>query len=124
MDIKLSKVLNIYYTLRHVIDDDKSSITPLTKFKLLGVMKELESPVINFETIKGEKIRELGTSNEEGVFFIDANDQESVKKFNESILPILDSEVLVDLQKIKAEDIFNKGLSAEQLVALYEIIEA
>lgn len=123
MEVKLSEILKINNLLKVIIDNDKIKIDPLFKFKLLGIMKSIESDVMNFETIRNEKIREYGETDEEGNIRISTEDEESMKKFTDDINSIVNSDVNVNFSKLKPTDVFDKGLPAEYLVGLYSIIE-
>ena len=123
MKIKLSEVLNINNLLKTIIDNNNVKIDPLFKFKLLGIMKNIESDVMNFETIRNEKIREYGKADEEGNIRILTEDEESMKKFTDDMNSIVNSDVDVNFSKLKPVDVFDKGLPAEYLVGLYSIIE-
>ena len=123
MKIKLSEVLNINNLLKTIIDNNNIKIDPLFKFKLLGIMKNIESDVMNFETIRNEKIREYGKADEEGNIRILTEDEESMKKFTDDMNSVVNSNVDVNFSKLKPADVFDKGLPAEYLVGLYSIIE-
>ena len=123
MKIKLSEVLNINNLLKTIIDNNNIKIDPLFKFKLLGIMKNIESDVMNFETIRNEKIREYGKADEEGNIRILTEDEESMKKFTDDMNSVINSDVDVNFSKLKPTDVFDKGLPAEYLVGLYSIIE-
>ena len=123
MKIKLSEVLNINNLLKTIIDNNNVKIDPLFKFKLLGIMKNIESDVMNFETIRNEKIREYGKTDEEGNIRILTEDEESMKKFTDDMNSVVNSDVDVNFSKLKPTDVFDKGLPAEYLVGLYSIIE-
>lgn len=123
MKLKLREVLTINQALKAIIDDDKSNVDALFKFKLLSIMKIFENHVANFEIIRNEKIKEYGTENEDGNVQIKMDDTESIEKFNESLKPVLDSDIGISIDKLKAKDVFNKGVKAEYLIGLYPIIE-
>lgn len=124
MNMKLNDILVLNDTLRSIIDKDKDSkIDALFKFKLLGIMKHIEIPVTNFDVIKNEKIREYGSEDDNGNISISQNDKEALKKFSSDINKILDSDVEVTIEKIKAKDVFDTGVSSEYLVRLYAIME-
>lgn len=125
MDIKMKlvDVLSLNQTLKAIIDEDNAKIDPLFKFRLLGIMKTIEQHVLNFEVIRNEKIMEYGKKNEDNNIEIKNDDKETLKKFNESLKPIINSEVTVNIDKLKVEDVFNKGVNAEYLIGLYQIIE-
>ena len=123
MKIKLGIVLELNNMLKAIIDNTELKIDSLLKFKLLGILKNIEIPVNNFEAIRNEKIREYGKENDEGNIGISADDTESMEKFTNDLNEVINSDVEVNIQKLKAVDVFDKGLPAEYLVGLYSIIE-
>ena len=127
MKIKLGNILEINNVLKSIIDNTELKIDALFKFKLLGIMKSFEIPIANFEVIRNEKIKEYGKELEDEngnkSIGIDANDKETVDKFSKDINKVIDSEVDVNINKLKSIDVFDKGLSADYLVRLYPIIE-
>ena len=123
MKIRLSTVLEINNIVRTIIDNSDLKIDPLFKFKLLGIMKNLEVPVNNFEVIRNEKIKEYGKESEDGNIAISKDDKNAIEKFTKDLNLVISSEVDVNIEKLKASDVFDKGLSADYLVGLYPIIE-
>ena len=127
MKIKLGNVLEINNVLKSIIDNTELKIDALFKFKLLGIMKSFEVPIANFEVIRNEKIKEYGKELEDEngnkSIGIDANDKDTIVKFSEDINKVIESEVDVNIEKLKAIDVFDKGLPTEYLVKLYPIIE-
>ena len=123
MKIKLGIVLELNNMLKAIIDNTELKIDSLLKFKLLGILKNIEIPVNNFEAVRNEKIREYGKENDEGNIGISADDTESMEKFTNDLNEVINSEVEVNIQKLKAVDVFDKGLPADYLVGLYPIIE-
>ena len=127
MKIKLGNILEINNVLKSIIDNTELKIDALFKFKLLGIMKSFEIPVTNFEVIRNDKIREYGKELEDengnSIFGIDEKDEESMNKFRDDINKIIDSDVEVSIKKLKSSEVFNKGLPADFLVGLYNIIE-
>ena len=123
MKIKLGTVLDLNAMLKAIIDNTELKIDSLLKFKLLGILKNIEIPVNNFEAVRNEKIREYGKENDEGNIGISADDTESMEKFTKDMNEVINSDVEVNIQKLKAVDVFDKGLPAEYLVGLYPIIE-
>ncbi len=127
MKIKLGNVLEINNVLKLIIDNTELKIDALFKFKLLGIMKSFEIPIANFEVIRNEKIKEYGKELEDEngnkSIGIDANDKDAIAKFSKDINKVIDSEVEVNIEKLKAIDVFDKGLPTEYLVKLYPIIE-
>ena len=123
MKIKLGTVLDLNAMLKAIIDNTELKIDSLLKFKLLGILKNIEIPVNNFEAVRNEKIIEYGKENDEGNIGISADDTESMEKFTNDLNEVINSDVEVNIQKLKATDVFDKGLPAEYLVGLYSIIE-
>ena len=127
MKIKLGNILEINNVLKSIIDNTELKIDALFKFKLLGIMKNFEIPIANFEVIRNEKIKEYGKDLEDEngnkSIGIDADDKETIAKFSEDINKVIDSEVDINIEKLKAIDVFDKGLPTEYLVKLYPIIE-
>ena len=127
MKIKLGNILEINNVLKSIIDSTELKIDALFKFKLLGIMKSFENPIANFEVIRNEKIKEYGKELEDEngnkSIGIDANDKDAIAKFSKDINKVIDSEVEVNINKLKSIDVFDKGLSADYLVRLYPIIE-
>ena len=123
MKIKLGIVLDLNAMLKAIIDNTELKIDSLLKFKLLGILKNIEIPVNNFEAVRNEKIREYGKENDEGNIGISADDTESMEKFTNDMNEVINSDVEVNIQKLKAADVFDKGLPADYLVGLYPIIE-
>ena len=127
MKIKLGNILEINNVLKSIIDNSELKIDALFKFRLLGIMKNLEVPIANFNVIRDEKIKEYGKELEDEngnkSIGIDANDKDAIAKFSEDINKVIDSEINVNIEKLKAIDVFDKGLSTEYLVKLYPIIE-
>ena len=127
MKIKLGNILEINNVLKQIIDNTELKIDALFKFKLLGIMKSFEIPIANFEVIRNDKIKEYGKELEDEngnkSIGIDANDKDAIAKFSEDINKVIDSEVDINIEKLKAIDVFDKGLPTEYLVKLYPIIE-
>ena len=127
MKIKLGNILEINNVLKQIIDNTELNIDALFKFKLLGIMKSFEIPVANFEVIRNDKIKEYGKELEDEngnkSIGIDTDDKDVIAKFSEDINKIIDSEVDVNVNKLKSVDVFDKGLPADYLVRLYPIIE-
>ena len=127
MKIKLGDVLNLNRTLKRIIDNNELDIDSLFKFRLLGIMKNIENEIMNYETIRTEKIykygKEITDENGNKNFGIPNEDRESMEKFTKDMNEVINSDVEVNIQKLKAVDVFDKGLPAEYLVGLYSIIK-
>lgn len=123
LTLKLGEVLHLSQTLKSIIDDTETKIDALFKFKLLGILKSIELPVANFETIRNEKIMEFGKETEDGNVQIPKDDEDAIKKFNDSLMEVINSNVSINIDKLKASDVFNKGVKAEYLMGLYPIMK-
>lgn len=123
MKLQLSEVLNLNQTLKLIIDDTTRKIDPLFKFRLLGIMKSIEGHIANFEIIRNEKINEYGTKAEDGSVSIPKDDLESIKKFNNDLMAVINSDVEINVSKLQAGEVFDHGVNAEYLVGLYPIME-
>lgn len=119
--LKLKDVLKLNNALKAIIDD--IDIDALLKFRLLGIMKEIESHVTNFNLICNEKIAEYGKKDDEGNITIPSEDKEAIRKFNDVMRKVTDSEVSIHVMKIKSKEIFSKGIKSEYLMGLYPIME-
>lgn len=120
--LKVGEILNIDKTIKEIINDSTIQ-DALTKFKLLGILHKLEPYILNYNVIKNDKIKEYGEKNEDGSIMISPDNKEAIQKFSDSLNPVLNSDIDVPLEKLKAIDVFNKGINAEHLIGLYSIIE-
>ena len=120
--MKLRELINLDKYLKAIINNIELKIDVLLKFKLLGILKAIEVPIANFETIRIEKIQELGKRTENGNVIIE-QDTEAYENFVATLTTLLDNEVEIIIPKLKASDVFDKGISVEYLMGLYPIIE-
>lgn len=119
--LELYKVLNANEILKRLIENKDLNINCILKFKLLGIMKELEPVVANFEYVKNEKIKEYGKETEDGKISInEEDDPEAFKKYNKDIQNLVST--TVEINTIKASDIIDKGIPVDALVAIYDLI--
>lgn len=123
MTVKLYEIINLNQALKLIIDDNSKKIDALLKFKLLGIMKSIASYIENFEIVRNEKIREYGKETEDGGIAIPPNDKDALENFRKDIQKVTNSDVELNISKIKARDVFDKGISADILVLLYPFIE-
>ena len=121
--LKLNEVLNINLAIKNIISDKNTNIDSLTKFRLLGIINSLKGHLENFEVIKHEKIMKYGVDDGNGNKRIDEKDEETFKKYSDELSIILNSEVTVNTEKIKYDNIFDKGISIDYLIVLYPIME-
>jgi hypothetical protein len=119
--MKLQEIIYANQVLKTVIDNADIEITPKLKFKLLGIMKEFEPIISNFEVIRNELISQYGTKDDDGHISINREDTESMKNFNNAIQPLIEEEVNVNYKKLSQEEVFT--LPSDVLLALYSLIE-
>lgn len=120
--------------------DNATDVNSLIKFKMLGMVKQFEPVVQNFNTIRDDLIGKYGEENGDGsigIFepkkenyesdkeFEDAMKkyENTIKSFNEEIESIVNSEADIKINKFKAEEIMNAGIPSDYLVVLYDLIE-
>lgn len=118
--MKLNDIMNTYSVVSKVIDDYKD-LSVKTKFCLLGVLKDLEPTVSNFEQVRNDKITEYGTNNDGEISL--TPDNENYDKFRKEMEDLLKSDVEINIRRIKAEDILNSPIDSKYLVGLYDFIE-
>lgn len=121
--LKLEEVLKLNNTLKSIIDDSRTKINVLLKFRLLGIMKALEPHISSFEIIRNEKIVEYGKENESGSFSIDNNDTVSLEKFKNDLEQVLTSEVIINIEMLSVNEVFDSGLRSDYLMGLFPIIK-
>ena len=119
--LELYKVINANEILKRIIDNKDLNINFISKFRLLGFMKSIEPVVANFELVKNEKIKEYGNEDENGQISINAEEEpEKFKKYQEEINELLSA--CVETDTIKAEEVIDKDIPADALVAIYDLI--
>lgn len=135
--MKISEIINYNEIAKAIINE--INIDSLAKFRLLGLCKQFESIVENYEVVRNELIQKYG-ENKNGTFGIfepikdnyssDDEYNTAVEKYNAAITGlknelaiILDSETSIKINKIKYSDIINAGIPADYLLAIYDLIE-
>lgn len=122
LKLKVNEVLNLNNVLKTIIDNDKNKINVLLKFRLLGIMRSIEFHITNFEIVKNEKIIEYGEETENGIYQISKDKPEAMENFKRDIDQVLDSEVAINIDMLKPNEVFDQGLTSEYLMSLYPII--
>ena len=120
MEMKIKDALSIYNNIKFIIDDKNTDITPLFKFKLLGIMKGLEATIINFEIVRNDIANKYGEKDDDGNITI--KDDDLKETFKAEIDKVLNSVVEINLNYLKADEAFTSGMPAEYLLRLYEVI--
>ena len=139
VEMKVDTIIKYNILIKDIIDNAQD-VNALIKFKLLGILKQFEPIVENFETVRDEKIRKYGTEGDNGTYGIfvpkrekfDSDDdynndikeyEDAMNNLNKELKEVADSKVEVEFNKFKSVDIMNAGIPANYLVALYELIE-
>lgn len=137
--LTVGKVMD-YNKIIKAIVDNATDVNALVKFRLLGMCKQFEPIVANFEIVRDEKIKQYGTVKDNGNIGIFMpvrtdfeNDEEfnkamenfenTVDKFNKEIAEVLESDSKLKLTKFKYTDIMDAGLPSDYLLAIYDLIE-
>lgn len=129
MKMTLNDALVLNDIVKGMIDNTELKISSIFKFRLLGIAKNLEMPVSNYQMIREEKIREYGTEvvddegNPTGGIEIKAEDKDARKKFEDDMVEFINTEVEVDISKLKVQEVFDAGVPSDYLVHLFNIIE-
>lgn len=120
--LKVNEVVDLNNTLKSIIDNDKVKINILLKFRLLGIMRSIESHITNFEIVRNEKIIEYGEETENGIYRIAKDKPGAIENFKKDIEQVLDSEITINVNVLKPGEVFDQGLTTEYLMGLYPII--
>lgn len=126
MKIKLGEALKVNKIIRGLLKNTELQDVSF-KFRLLLFANALQPMEQNFDMLRNQKIMELGTKikdeNEQEKLYIPAEDTEAIKKFNESIEQLLSTEITIPVDKLKAQDVFDKNLSVDDMIGLCSVIE-
>ena len=126
MKIKLGDALNINIAIKAILENSQINDTSL-KFKLLMTANSLQPAIVNYDMLRNQKIAELGKQSEDENgdknVYIPSDDKEAIKKFNTAMESLLNTEVTIACDKLKASDVFDKGIPADYLIALCKAIE-
>lgn len=129
-----------YNRIIKAIIDNTTDVNALVKFKLLGMLKQFEPTILNYETIRVEKINEYGKPSDDGDMGIfppkkedfDNDDEykkahkefeDTIKKFSDDLSEVEEAEADIEIKKFKYTDIMDAGLPADYLVAIFDLIE-
>lgn len=135
----INDVLNYNKAIMTIIDNI-NNMPALVKFKMLGMCKQFEPIVSNFDSIRQDKIRQYSNNKEDGSLGIIMpnkddfeNDDEytkavaeyedCIKKFTDDIKELLNSEADITVKKFKVDEIMNVGIPSEYLISIYDLME-
>ena len=121
MKMKLKDVVVLYNELKQLLDNKNNELDIVVQFTLLGILKELDVPFQNYNSIKENLAVKYGEDpDDEGVIKIK---KEYMDKFYEESKKLLDSDVDLKIEKIPANKLFNAGIPSDILLRLYDYIE-
>ena len=137
--MKVKEVLDYNRTIRLILDNVQD-VNALLKFRMLGMLKQFEPIVANFEQVRSEKIMQYGTVGEDGVLgifkpreeefgSIDEYNaemqkyQDTIRKISSDIDEVLTSDIDIQIKKFKYTDIVDADIPTDYLVAIYNLIE-
>lgn len=124
IQLKVKDVLKLNNALESILNNyNHLKIDATFQFKILGILKGLETCMENYNTIRNKKINEYGVPDNDGNIVITPDNQDAIKKFNDDIHPILDTTVELTLDLLNPEEVFSNNFDARILTALYPIIE-
>lgn len=135
----INDVLNYNKAIMTIIDNI-NNIPALVKFKMLGMCKQFEPIVSNFDSIRQDKIRQYSNNKEDGssgIIMPNKDDFENddeytkavaeyedcIKKFTDDIKELLNSEADITVKKFKVDEIMNVGIPSEYLISIYDLME-
>lgn len=137
--MKTRDILKYNDVIKNIIDN-VTEVSSLVKFKFLGMLKQFEPIVNNYEMVRNELINKYGKPDNNGtigIFLPQKEDYKSDEEFNsamkeyEDIISelnkeldkILNEDITINIKKFKAEDIMSIGIPADFLMVLYDLIE-
>ena len=137
--MQIGKILDYNNIIKKIIDRS-TDVNSLVKFRLLGMLKQFEPIIDNFNQIRDEAIEKYGSPHPQGGYgiiqpnrddFENENDykkalEEYEKKytqFTDEINEVLNSESDIQIKKFNYKDIIDAGISSDYLVVLYDLIE-
>lgn len=127
MQMKLGEILQLDAVIKSIIDSKNLAVSAVFKFRLLGILKSIETHVNNYEIVRVEKVKQYGKQTlDENGNMIDCKvepNTENEKLFKQDIEEILNTDVVADIQKLKLKETFDSGLPTNYLLHLYPIME-
>lgn len=125
MRIKLKTIIIADNIFKNIIDNDKENkINAIAKFKMLTYLKEFSNPISSYKVIENSKIEEYGELDDESKRYILRKDNKNLLKFETEINKLIEEEVNVNIEKIKIDEALLWGLTSNEMILLYDMIEA
>ncbi len=117
MDIKLIKVLNSQEALKRLAD---TKLPVKTAYRVSKLVKALEKELKDFEDFRNSLIMKYGESQGGGQYKISEID---IAKFNDEINEVMETEVHLEFNSLKVNDLAEIDISATDMIVLDYLFE-
>lgn len=138
--MKTKDVLKYNSAIMKIIDN-ATDIDALGKFRLLGILKQLQPTIENYNNVRDDLIRQhaniFGDNSVAGIVepnrdnfeneedYIEAFNHftECKNNFDKDIEKLDKSVVNIDIKKLNYQDVMNAGIPSAYLLDIYDLIE-
>ena len=125
--MKLYELTNIYEVAKNIIENKNSTITSLSKFKLLGVIRSFSGIYNDYEQTRQDLVKKYGEPVLDGEGKETGNievkrDSENMNKFVEEMNILRNQNIDVEFNAITVEELFKMELSAEICAVFMPIV--
>lgn len=126
--MKLYEATNIYEITKGIIENNDSNITSLSKFKLLGIIRNFSGIYTDYDQTRQDLVKKYGEpvlddeGNETGNIEI-KKDSENMDKFVEEMNVLRNQNIDVEFTSMTVDELFSLGLSAELYTIFVPIVE-
>lgn len=126
--MKLYEATNIYEITKGIIENKDSDITSLSKFKLLGIIRNFSGIYTDYEKTRQDLVKKYGEpvlddkGNKTGNIEI-KKDSENMDKFVEEMNVLRNQNIDVEFNSLSVDELFSLGLSAELYTIFVPIVE-
>lgn len=126
--MKLYEATNIYEITKGIIENNDSNITSLSKFKLLGIIRNFSGIYTDYDQTRQDLVKKYGEpvlddeGNETGNIEI-KKDSENMDKFVEEMNVLRSQNIDVEFTSMTVDELFSLGLSAELYAIFVPIVE-
>ena len=126
--MKLYEATNIYEITKGIIENNDSNITSLSKFKLLGIIRNFSGIYADYDQTRQDLVKKYGEpvldeeGNKTGNIEI-KKDSENMDKFVEEMNVLRSQNIDVEFTSMTVDELFSLGLSAELYTIFVPIVE-
>lgn len=126
--MKLYELTNIYEITKGIIENNDSNITSLSKFKLLGIIRNFSGIYMDYDQTRQDLVKKYGEpvlddeGNKTGNIEI-KKDSENMDKFVEEMNILRNQNIDVEFTSMTVDELFSLGLSAELYTIFMPIVE-